>query len=95
MSVKSYISFLKEDIGGAITMNRTPPSKLNDPKLNVQQPRTIDTGRGGSIPFHWNNSPGTQAGARYGANPREKNRVMTYEEFMEAQKKNSQKENNE
>jgi hypothetical protein len=75
-------------------MNRTPPDKLNDPDHNVQQPKTIDTGRAGSLPLHWNSPPGTLAGARYGANPREETHVMTYKEFMETHKNNSNTENN-
>ena len=98
MSVKTYIEFLNETIG-AITMNRKPVEQLNNPEHNVQQPKTIATGRAGSIPMHWNSPPGTLAGARYGANPGGKNKdVMSYKEFLELHKKNTKldkSENNE
>ena len=78
-------------------MNRKPVEQLNNPKHNVQQPKTIDTGRARSIPKHWNSPPGTLAGARYGANPKEAKRAMTYKEFMESHKKSTKNksENNE
>jgi len=96
MSVKTYISFVKESIG-ANTMNRKPVEQLNNPEHNVQQPKTIATGRAGSIPTHWNSSPGTLAGARYGANPDEKKqkRAMTYKEFMESHRKSTKKDKSE
>lgn len=100
MNVKTYITFLRESIG-ANTMNRKPVEQLNNPKHNVQQPKTIDTGRAGSLPLHWNSSPGTLAGARYGANPdgeKKGNEVMSYKEFMEANSKmpkRDKSENNE
>ena len=96
MSVKTYISFIKESIG-ANTMNRKPVEQLNNPEHNVQQPKTIATGRAGSIPTHRNSSPGTLAGARYGANPDEKKqkRAMTYKEFMESHKKSTKQDKSE
>lgn len=95
MSVKTYISFIQESIG-ANTMNRKPVEQLNNPKHNVQQPKTIATGRAGSIPTHWNNSPGTLVGARYGANPsKEDKSVMSYKEFIESHKKSTMKDKSE
>jgi len=96
MIVNSYIEFLNESIG-ANTMNRQPVYQLNNPEFNVQQPNIIATGRAGSIPTHWNRSPGTLAGARYGSNPKDPKRAMSYKEFMETHKNSTKNkpENNE
>lgn len=96
MCVETYIDFIAENMG-AITMNRKPDDKLNNPKLNVEQPRRINTGRMGAIPMQWNASPGTFAGARYGANPGKKKakKAMSYSEFIANHKKSSKKDESE
>jgi hypothetical protein len=90
MNVKHYNEFIVESIG-ANTMNRKPVEQLNNPKHNIQQPKTIATGKAGSIPMHWNNSPGVYAGARYGSNPSSKKRAMSYDEFILTHKKHTTK----
>jgi len=86
MEVKSFDLFVKESIG-AITMERNPNDKLNNPNLNVAQSRTIPMGGASSIPMQWSRGQGSRQGSRYGSNPTLKKRAMTYAEFMTASKK--------
>jgi hypothetical protein len=88
MEVKTFEAFLEESIG-AITMERTPKDKLNNPNHNVAQSRPIPMGRASSIPMQWGGGPGSRQGARYGSNPTVKKRALTYNEFMTASKKHT------
>lgn len=91
---KSFNDYINEDMG-AISMNRKPVSKLNNPDHIVQLPSTIHSRTSSAIPMHWNNSP-YMAGSRYGYNPKSsKKRALSYSEFMKTQKgfSNSSPEN--
>jgi hypothetical protein len=88
MEVKTFETFIKEGIG-AITMDRTPSDKLNNPDHNIAQSRPIPMGQASSIPMHWGGGPGSRHGSRYGSNPTLKKRALTYTEFMTASKKHT------
>jgi len=81
MNIKKFNVFINEGIG-AITMNRTPVDKLNNPNHNIAQSRPIPMGGSSHMPAQWGRGPGTAQGSRYGSNPTIKSRAMTYSEFI-------------
>lgn len=73
---------------GAITVGRTTADNLFQPDYVRPRTNIITTSRGTAAPMHWRNGP-TLAGGdqgsgtfRFGANPKSKNNVLSYKDFV-------------
>ena len=79
-------NYIREN--GAITFGRNTVDNLFKPDYVRPRTNIITTSRGSAVPRHWSNSPtmsGGNAGLgmfRFGANPRSKNNVLSYKDFI-------------
>jgi cyanophycin synthetase len=77
---------------GAISMEPDTAKRILEPDTSRASAMMFYSGSSGTVPTHWNNSPflaGRSGGSAFGSNPRadKKTRVMSYQEFVEAHKK--------
>ena len=77
---------------GAISMEPDTANRILEPDTSRASAMMFYSGSSGTVPTHWNNSPflaGRSGGSVFGSNPRadKKTRVMSYQEFVEAHKK--------
>jgi cyanophycin synthetase len=77
---------------GALMMEPDPAERIMEPDTKRASAMMFYSGSSGTVPTHWNNSPflaGRSGSSSFGANPRAKKKaaVMSYQEFVEAHKK--------
>lgn len=77
---------------GAIMMDPDPAERIMEPDTKRANAMMFYSGTSGTIPSHWNNSPFLSGGrltSAFGSNPRmdKKVKIMSYQEFVEAHKK--------
>lgn len=96
--IKNFDEYIKESWIGAITMDRKPIDKLNQPDTKVRT-SPINMGRGGpgrghSLPYHWGSTA-----LSFGSNPKKnkkkmsKNHVDNFQKFTKKEDKKIEEDN--